>query len=227
MRTFGKVGLCFLGLIAGGVALCQVAYPTYTFRYRMTVEVEVDGKFRSGASIIEVRLVTQPSIVVPVPSVLPEASGEAVFVDLGEGRNVLALLTSGPNLMDVDYPKYVVPAHFGLSTVRAEWSKYPRTPDRWDVRADRMPTFVTFLDVNDPKSARLLRPSDFGAVLGPGVHLRRVWIEMTNDPVTRGIFQRLPWLRGFRGHSGGQFEPDWSTPERNLTFNMFTVGAIR
>jgi hypothetical protein len=227
MRALRIVAAFIVVLIVGGVAWCEVAYPTYTYRYRMTVEVEVDGKLHAGSSVIEVRLITQPTDLVPVPAVRPEASGEAVFVDLGAGRNVVALLTSGPDLLNVDYPKYVVSTHFGLSTVKADWGKYPKLHQRWDLPANRMPALVTFLDVNDPKSARLLSQSDFGAVLGPGIRLKRVWIEMTSDPVTRDIFRRLPWLKSFKGYSGGQSGRDRSRPDRNLTFEMFTVGAIR
>jgi hypothetical protein len=30
-------------------------------------------------------------------------------------------------------------------------------------------------------------------IFGPEVHFKRIWIEMTDDPVTRGIEKKLLW----------------------------------
>jgi hypothetical protein len=59
---------------------------------------------------------------------------------------------------------------------------------------DLIPAFVTFAIPNDPATARVVLPSEFPAVFGPGVRLRDAGIEMTNDPVTRGIEKKLTWL---------------------------------
>jgi hypothetical protein len=50
---------------------------------------------------------------------------------------------------------------------------------------------------------------------------------ITGDPISRGIRTRLPWRTGFKGYSGGQFDPDWSRPEKNLTGNDFIKGTLR
>ena len=47
----------FLGIIvaiAAVAGLYKLKYPTYTYRYRMTVEVDVGGEVRSQSSVIEV-----------------------------------------------------------------------------------------------------------------------------------------------------------------------------
>jgi hypothetical protein len=62
-------------------------------------------------------------------------------------------------------------------------------------------------------------------VFGSGVTFKGARIEMTREPVTRGIEKKLPWIVGFKGYSGGQLHPDWSRPERNLTGNHFTKGT--
>ena len=81
MRTFGIIVLCVVLVIGGGVAWCKLAYPTYTYRYRMTVEVMVDGAIRSGSSVIEVQIHTQPNLLAN-PTIVPKVRGEAVLVDL-------------------------------------------------------------------------------------------------------------------------------------------------
>jgi hypothetical protein len=115
-----------------------------------------------------------------------------VYVDLGEGRNVTALLASGPNATNVDYPAHVIPAHFNLSYDDKDLRKYSRLTGRWKLEAglsgaSGLPTFLTFINPNDPKSAYTLSPGEFGQAFGAKVHLKNVWIEMTTDPVTSGL----------------------------------------
>jgi hypothetical protein len=245
MRTLGiilgSIALFIAVLIGGGFAWYKINYPTYTFRYRMTVEVDVDGVVHSGSSVIEVSINRQPPFG-SAPPYVPHIRGEAVFVDLGEGRNVIALLAAGPRAENVNYSDSIVPGLFDLPF--KDWAKLSDLRGTREVPVSRMPTFVTFTDLNEPKSARVLAPGEFEQVFGPGVHFRRAFVEMVpagtwpfsalgwprdlaGEPVTRGIFQRLPWLAGFKGYSGGQGQPDWSRPEKNLTGNLFTRGAIR
>ena len=193
MRAPGILALCVLLLIGGGYVLWQLVYPTYTYRYRITVNVEAGGKIYSGSSVIEVRLVKQPQITMEVPRVATELSGEAVFVDLGRGRNVIALLASGYKAQNVDYPKYIVSEHFKLSYDDSDLPKFPRLQGRWELASGELPAFVTFSDLNDPKTARAVGVTEFESVFGPDVHFKGVWIEMTSDPVTRGIEKNLKW----------------------------------
>lgn len=120
-----KLGI-FVVIVVGLYLAYKLVYPTYTYRYRMVVEVDVRGETKSGASVIEVSLSKQPKFLPEVPSVATTVRGEAVFVDLGDGRNVIALLASGPNGTDVDYPQHVVPLHFNLSYADGDLVKFPR-----------------------------------------------------------------------------------------------------
>jgi hypothetical protein len=46
--------LVLLALIVVGIsAACEVMYPTYMHRYRLTIEVDVDGMVHRGSSVIE------------------------------------------------------------------------------------------------------------------------------------------------------------------------------
>lgn len=221
----GFVVLSVVVLIGGAVAWYKISYPTYTYRYRMTVEVVTDGALRSGSSVIEVQLIKQPPIITNSPPVFPKVRGEAVFVDLGAGRNVIALLAAGPNGNNVDYPSSVVAQHFRLSGVKNEdLARFPKLQGRWELPEDQIPTLVTFADTNDPKSARVVGPGEFTEVLGPGVRLERVWIEMTDTPVTMSIERRLPWLKTHKGYLGGSFDATWTRPARNLTGAEFVQG---
>ncbi len=57
-----------------------------------------------------------------------------------------------------------------------------------------LPDLVTFADVADPASVMAVDPDDLTATLGPGIHWRSMKLEVTDDPLTRGIEKRLPWI---------------------------------
>jgi hypothetical protein len=86
-----------------------------------------------------------------------------------------------------------------------------------------------------------LQPDEFPMVFGPGVTFRMARIEMVpagtwpftalgwpralaGEPVTRGIEEKLPWLRTFKGTFGGGFDPRWSRPSRSLSGIEFIRG---
>ena len=66
--------------------------------------------------------------------------------------------------------------------------------DSAPLTCDLVPTLVTFTDLNNPTTARVVRPDEFPAAFGAGVRLRGARIEMTADPVTSGIEKKLTWL---------------------------------
>jgi hypothetical protein len=187
------------GIIIGLIAVCivsfiiwyRIAYPTYTYRYRMTVEVPVDGQVKTGASVIEVRVSKQPKIG-SAPAQVSRVRGDAVFVDLGNGRNVIALLASGPDGKDTDYPYNIVPELFKLTLDDRDLVKLPTLSGSRDVPSNYLPTFVTFVDIGNSKSARLVKPNEFENVFGPGTRLGSVRVEMTTQPVTYGIEKSIP-----------------------------------
>lgn len=96
-RFFGNTWVRRLGLyVALPVALIygaiQVMYPTCTFRYKLTAEVMTPDGLKTGSSVIEVSY----SSVHPLPNPgrwsADTVTGEAVYVDLGGGKNLFVLL---------------------------------------------------------------------------------------------------------------------------------------
>jgi hypothetical protein len=184
------VGIGLAAIIAGFV-LYKISYPTHTYRYRMTVNVEVDGQTRSGSSVIEVKVAEQPAIIInPVQN---GAEGEAVFVDLGGQRSLVALLASGGYATDVNFPIVVVPQQF-RSELKGQLALLPSLRGRRDLAGKNLPTLVTFSDPNDSTTLRVIRPDHIEQAFGSNVRSGGVVIEMTTDPVTRSLEARLPFL---------------------------------
>jgi hypothetical protein len=188
----GMLAAC-IALAGAGYAFYQFSYPAYIYRQRMIVEVEAGGQLRTGSSVIEITVRKQPKFG-DTATALAYVRGEAVFVDLGQGRNVVALLTSGPNGNGSDYPHRLVTNVFGVSYEDRDLPKLAALRDRSILLGEVLPTFVTVADLNDPTTARIVAPREFEKVLGSDVHFKGAWIEMTDGPVTKGIEQKMPML---------------------------------
>ncbi|QAY75404.1 hypothetical protein [Sphingosinicella sp. BN140058] len=150
-----------------------------------------------------------------------DMSGEAVAVDLADGKTLFAL-TAKP--MDGDYAVHVPLKAFLEELNRPTREAGGGSPDykAWIDRLQRQrasavlgpsdyPLMVVFADPAKPSSVRQLDASDLGAYFGDGVKLRRITIQIVEDPVTRSISTRLPWLSKYRRNhwkvDGKPYEP--------------------
>ena len=69
-------------------------YPTYTIRYRLTINAIVGEQPHSGSSVIELQVKTQPKVL-DNPRWAFRVDGEAVFVELGKDCNLCRDVGSG------------------------------------------------------------------------------------------------------------------------------------
>jgi hypothetical protein len=60
-----------------------------------------------------------------------------------------------------------------------------------------LPDLVTFADVSNPKSVIEVDPNDLQATLGPDITWNEITIESTDEPVSKGIEQKLTWLPAY------------------------------
>jgi hypothetical protein len=203
MRKLGYIALALVLLIGGAAVWYWLAYPTYTYRYRLSIAVDVGGETRTASSVIEVRTITQPMGVIFSP-IRNEVEGDAVFLDLGAKGNLVATLAFGPNGSE-DYAGTLVPTLFDVGG--DDLPKLETLRGSRELTGRFIPTLVTFGNLSDPKTARVVRPDEFEKAFGPDVHFQRAWIEMTTDPVTRRIEQRLPWITDMKARGlGGRIE---------------------
>jgi hypothetical protein len=176
-------------VVLGAVAYYAIFVWSFT-NLRITVDIDTPKGIRSGSSVIQTR-VLQSGCWGPVEAcgVRGEVHGEAVHVDLGNGRRVFAVLGWGPKGQDQRI--------FGL--VEATPAVFARPeqqrPDGVkELPASYVPAFVTFENLLDPKTARVVQPAEFEQVFGAGIHLARIRIEVTNDWPSKTIVTILPWL---------------------------------
>ena len=204
-----------MGLIGGGLAVlltaCGLVKSYEPSRYRLTVEVDTPQGLRTGSSVIEV---TAGEVGTTLGGANSEARGEAVAVDLPGGQTLFALMKG-------DAETYNFPAQVMYLVTPFERGDKPKGfgPLLEAVRANRKvnvvkrmrpgvfqvdppfsayPMMVRFRDIADPKTVERVDPHNLAASFGDGVKLRRITVQMTEEPVTRSLSRRLPWLNNLK-----------------------------
>lgn len=173
----------------------QLAYPTYTHRYRLTIGIEVDGKESIGSSVVEVNARDQPKVL-PHLGLIVRIRGEAVQVDLGRHGTLFAILAHGPHGKDPDLMRELALQAFALPK-RAGFENYGTIRGlrgSRDLALSLIPTLVLLADISDVDSARVVRPDRLEQDIGPRVHLRRAQVELTDDFTATQLAQKLSWL---------------------------------
>ncbi|MEA2969748.1 MAG: hypothetical protein QOE78_3009 [Alphaproteobacteria bacterium] len=136
--------------------------------------------------------------------------GEALYLDLGPGaRPLVALLTSQLRPTYGKEQRWTRDAGPGVRTLSRLYEQSP-SPDYMDdvpriarMRGPRkittadLPDLVTFADINDPKSVIEVDPNDLQATLGPNMAWHEITLESTDEPITKDIKTRLPWLPAY------------------------------
>lgn len=222
---------------------CGMSDDTPTYRYRLTVEVDTPEGLKAGSSVIEVDTSVAGKFSIPTPGAVRfRARGEAVAVDLPDGRTLFALLRSeneadwAGNIMFLLAPKYrgedaVAQTTRAITRNRREQVLPIVKPVGGGMKRDGYPMLVTFGDIEDPTTVERVEPLDLAATFGEGVSLKRITVQVTDDTVTTGIEKRLGWLAEVRGalvHLPIGDYPPSGTPlplHHTLTKSDFRKGA--
>ncbi len=187
--------------------------PTYSYRYKLTVEVETPTGIRSSSSVIAIRHTPGPERFLGIQgSAPPRQQGEAVFVDLGEGRHVVMLLPDTGKAFRAfkldqthEYRQERVHLHDLVS----------RLPlgSKVALKAPEIPTMVTFADHTDPASFKIVYQTNrspaglsfcsdndvvlvdnFVSLFGSGYAFKAATLEIVSNrtAVTQEIQKQLP-----------------------------------
>ena len=228
IRTILLVVVVFIGVSLG---YCYFGLAQYTWHQKMTLEVEVDGQLYTGASVVKVTVQESEPLTKQLGYPLQfGAKGEAAYVELPGRRYLFALLGGGPsdsgpqtnalNIFQDQLPRKGLERFAVLSTSRFK-TEIPRS---------HYPLLVAFMDINDPNSVREVDPDNLAPMFGPGVSLKRLTLEITDEPVTEGkIEQVLGWwcdLRKKRARLNGSTSIAISDNElsNNLGTGSFRIG---
>jgi hypothetical protein len=194
-----------LALLAALVIGDQIRINRPAHKYRLTVDVETPEGRKSASSVVSVhpdRSYTRRGQT--------RTLGDAIFVDLGQGRNLVALLAHVDNKLVLDDINYVALRAYGEAAgKRVPFSEMSRQTGTVPVKGELIPVLVTFADPANPASAKVVVPDNAEAVLGTGSRIQGISAEVVpngywpldfggalGEPVTRQIEAKLPWLKG-------------------------------
>ena len=181
-------------------------FPSGTWRYKMTVTVETPEGIKTGYAVREVVFTDGPKLLPDVAGANWSVRGEAVAVDLGQGKYLFAL-------MDIDGSYRIVHDAFPYSPASGQnIVRYYKslTGQKKVLEHNQYPTLVTFTDIKDPKTVTLvyggqldettqqvLPVNDLEKIFGKGVKLKDITLEMTDEDVTWKVANFLSWLNQY------------------------------
>lgn len=197
-----------LALLAALVVGDQIRINRPGHKYRLSVEVETPDGIKSASGVLAVHPDRGYS-----RGGHTRTAGDAVYVDLGGGKNLVALLAHVDKTIDLDDINYVaLRAYTEARGGRVAFSAMSSQTGAVPVTGKLIPVLVTFSNPADPGSARVVSSADSEAALGNGFRLHGLTAEVVpngywpldfggrlGEPVTRGIKVRLPWVDGGSG----------------------------
>ena len=192
-----------LALLAALVIGDQIRINRPGHKYRLTVAVETPEGVKSASGVMAV----QPDRGYSRGG-QTRTKGDAVWVDLGGGKNLVALMAHIDNSLELDGMNYVALRAYNAAGRKVSFNEMNRMTGAVPVKGAIMPVLVTFTDPGDPGTARVVPSDDLEAVLGKGFRLQGISAEAVpnglwpldfggplGEPVTRGIEAKLPWLK--------------------------------
>jgi hypothetical protein len=185
-----------LALLAALVIGDQIRINRPGHKYRLKVEVETPDGIKSASGVMAVHPDRSYSRAGQT-----RTNGDAVFVDLGGGKNLLALLAHIDQSVELDGMNYVALRAYNVAGRKVSFNDMSRMTGAVPVTGALIPVLVTFISPDDPATARAVPPDDLEAALGKGFRLRGIWAEVVSNglwPLDFGgpLGEPVTWDRG-------------------------------
>jgi hypothetical protein len=207
MKIFAKFLALFALIIGGGYVAHALLLPTYYIRYRLTLDVNVDGVMRTGSGVVEVSYQPLPDSLVSGAEGRHfggDLHGCAITIDLGMkgplfvvNRSAVRTATTirfpsdaphpprvGASMTDLPLIAYRLPSDGEPSAMMNLLRQVRHKVGPVDIPFENLPLLVHFADIGDKASAEIVDPRDIAATLGPGTKLVRARFEQVTEPVT-------------------------------------------
>ena len=195
LRLLRGVILCLL------VATLSACGESHSWRQKTIIEVETPHGVVSGGSVSEMRVSYFGWLEkkLSASAMSYDQRGEASFVEVAPGRYLFALLQENQPTLTV--------AIFsaGAKEKNRETAKQLESlrESRDITQSQYIPMLVTFDDINDPRSVKLVDPNDLAATFGAGFRLKTIRLEITDEKVSQGkVATILPWQPTLVGSIG-------------------------
>jgi hypothetical protein len=200
-----KLFLALLILAVGGAFWWKLRPVSY--RYLLTVTVDTPRGARIGSGVQEIG---GRAVLIKLPdgeAAKVDLRGEAVPLEISEGKYLFALLTSEgeesiiPAVQSAFDPEYRRGGDGNIATIQKvagarDITTHPLARTNSFEQGERpfLPRLVTFKDIQNPRSIVEVEPDGLAAEFGAGTVLKSVTVAKTTAPLTHTIIRLLPWL---------------------------------
>ena len=148
-KWFGPLAL-LVALVIGD----QIRINRPGHKYRLTVEVETPDGIKSASGVMAVTPDRGYSRKGHTAT-----SGDALFIDLGSGKNLVTLLAHLDHTLDLDGMNYVALRAYGSSSgQRVSFNEMSRIRGVVPVTGELIPVLAAFADPADPSTMRTVPP---------------------------------------------------------------------
>lgn len=213
MKRLG-IAILTIAVLLGGAAF-YYSFPNH--RFRLTIEIDTPDGVKLGSSVIAVYASDVKWGLPETTGFRSRIKGEAVFVDLGSGRNLIALLAHGKGAERSERVNFLAQEAFARAGQKVEWFETKTLKGVAFLTDSLIPTMVAITNPADPATTKVvyatedydIRSADgqyvvrsegrvaidvIESTFGSGYRFKRAWVEVTRDAVTTGIKQKLPWI---------------------------------
>jgi hypothetical protein len=178
-----------------------------SYRYKLTLAVNTPDGIKRASSVVEVAFW---NVSFPERGTPHKLHGEALYLDRGPGaRPLIALLTSQLHprperdrswTRDAGPDENLIARIYG-EKLQNDLLDYARRVSRMrgprQITPADLPDLVTFADISDPSSVIEVDPNNLQATLGSNVTWNEIILESTDEPITKGLRAKLPWIEPY------------------------------
>jgi hypothetical protein len=191
-----RVGLFIMALLLPALAACS---PSVTSRYKVTMTVYKGEQAFQAVGIQETRCYGQ-NPVFTMSTGGCHLEGEAIPLKMGEGGYLIATMSRRADCCSVGYYAKNL-RNWGENGRSDRWGGYLKDTKKWVLKPENYPLFITFADMNNPRSVAEVDPANLAATFGDGWRFGAMNVEVVSfQPITMGrIDPLLPWLKEARG----------------------------
>jgi hypothetical protein len=113
---------------------------------------------------------------------------------------------------------------FGNHSTYEEIPNLPKLLGKRDLALNNLLRFLWFSNPQDLTTAKKLLVQDIPSIFGPSARFAGASVEITSDPITIDLREKLPWIKSLEGRPLGT-PPIYLSNKLTITRGLFIGGA--
>jgi hypothetical protein len=164
-----------------------------SWHQKLIVTVNTPNGEVAGSSVSKVGIsFAEDTWLAPVYAYSAGQTGEAVVVEVAPGKFLFALLNDRQRLLAF---RVFFDDNAEASPNKKQAIEIQNSRKSADLQANQYPTLVTFTDINNPRTVKIVDPMRLSEAFGAGYSLKSITLEITDEAVTEGqVIKIARWL---------------------------------